>query len=206
MTDESPVIKALGEPDGTRRRDRLSHVVIRERHGEYRLTPADSKALYEAMLAVGNQPVFDGLLFRVSWRLLAVAPAYPPLKKMAEFMIGQPEMLCRGDAFQHLLFAYPDERATLVAQYSDDPDPYVQDAIARHYAAGRPRDAIRHWERAAETTPLSHELSETLPVCLAEYGDESDLLRWEQYDREAGGNTLQGTASALMREKQAKEG
>lgn len=202
MAQNTILFHILSEPDRGRRRDRLSALIISVRKGEYRISPEEAEALYKAQLEEAKRPgEFDGLMYRILWHLLQYSPPYETLKKVAGHLLANPKTLCRGCAIYYLLHHYPDLQEELLKKHQDDPDPEVQDEIARFFIPKDKKQAIEHWEKALGSNNLSHELAETIPQSIALYGDMEDCQRYEALDRRLGGRTIWGIIASLIRKR-----
>jgi hypothetical protein len=161
---------ALQIRDRESRRDSLNQFVSLVRDGQYRLSAHDTQALYHGLFEQDDQ-----LCYVAIWNLLEHAPTNESVATTARKILSDVEALCRGQAITHLLKSEVDTQDQYLTAYSNDPDPEVQDAIARFLMPNDQRSAVRHWMNALDSPNITHDLAETIPYSLASAVDSSDL-------------------------------
>lgn len=202
MVQHGIIFEILSEPIRERRRDKLSALIVAIRKGEYEISLDEAEALYRAQLEEARRPEeFDSLMYRIIWRLLQYSPPWETLRKVSGNLLSNPRTICRGCAIYYLLKNYPESVEGLLIKHQDDPDPEVQDEIARYLITRDKRRAIEHWEKALESNSLPHELAETIPQSIAYFADGEDLKRYEELDRRFGGRTIWGMIAQLIRKR-----
>ncbi|MCX8117644.1 MAG: hypothetical protein N3G78_06930 [Desulfobacterota bacterium] len=207
MDNDSLLMKALSEPNRYLRRDKLSALIVAVRKGEYKLSLDEAKALYQAQLEEAKRPgEFDGATYQSLWHLLKYSPPWETLKKVTGHLLANPRTICRGFALYYLLNNYPEMAEELLKKHQDDPDPEVQDEIARFLVKKDKRRAIEHWEKALGSDRLPHELAETIPQAIAYFSEKEDLQRYEEWDRRLGGRTIWGVIASLIKERLETKG
>lgn len=200
------MLQILSEPNRERRRDKLSALYISVSGGDYKISPEEAEALFKAQLEEAKRSgEFDGLTYRIIWKLLQYSPPWETLRKTANHLLANPRTICRGCAIFYILNNYPEVVEELLKKHQDDPDPEVQDEIARYLVNRDRRRAIIHWEKALCSDSLTHELAETIPQALAFFGDKDDLQKYEEWDRRLGGRTIWGIIALLIRKKMGLE-
>ncbi len=202
MNHNKIIFTIFSESDRERRRDKLSALIVSVRKGDYKISLEEAEALYKAQLEEAKRPEgFDGLMYRTIWSLIQYCPPYETLRKISGHQLANPRTICRGCAIHYLLNNYPDLQEELLKKHQDDPDPEVQDEIARFLLQKDKRQAIEHWEKALMSNNLSHELAETIPQCIAYFADMEDYKRYEELSQRFGGRTIWGIIAMLIKKK-----
>jgi hypothetical protein len=181
------LVAATRVSDPEERLDRLSSLVWKVRSGDRVLTSADATALVSALSEED-----DEFLRMILWELIEYAPADPELRALAEHTVANHDVDCRGEALSYLLRQYPSRADSLVQQYAEDQDPYVQDAIARFLEPEDTRGALRHWEKVLSMPEVPQELADQVPIRMvfASSGSEEVLRDLEKTARERAYNPL----------------
>ncbi len=202
MNQKNILFDIFSEQNREKRRDMLSALLVAVRKGEYIISLEEAESLYRTQLEEAKRPgEFDGLMYRIIWRLLQYSPPWETLRKVAGHLLKNPRTICRGSAIHYLLHSYPDLVEEILKLHQDDPDPEVQDEIARYLVTKDKKRAIEHWEKALGSKDLPHELAEAIPQSIAYFATEEDCERYEELDRRLGGRTIWGIIVFLIRKR-----
>jgi hypothetical protein len=168
----------LQEADPDARLDGLSRLVSGARSGRYQVSEADADRLLDAFSTEG-----DDFLRLVLWELLEFATPNLRLQTLALRTLEDPAADNRGEALSYLLRSYPNVGAGLLERFDADPDPFVQDALARFVVSADPRRAWRHWLKVLESPEIPDVLQEVVPLGIASLSTAED---WQVFQDRAG--------------------
>lgn len=205
MKSQSKIAAALEQPQGNHRNDMLSAVIYAILAQDYFISGDEVDDVLDTLFSETQQSSeVDGTFIRLCWRILEHAPTNDRLKRVATTVLEHPRSLCRREALRYLLGHYPDQQAVLLKRWENDPDPYVQDGLAKFLAQQAPVQALVHWKRILEQGVIPHDLAESTPSFIAHYATERDLPELDAKDQQLGGDSLWGLAAYQLRERLEK--
>jgi hypothetical protein len=186
---------SLQEADPDARLDRLSRLVSGARSGGYQVSEADADQLLEALAAEE-----DDFLRVVLWELMEFAPPNPRLEALALGTLEDPAADSRGEALSYLLRSYPNVREGLLKRFDADPDPFVQDALARFVVSADPRRAWRHWLKVLESPEIPDVLGEVVPLGMASLSTAEDWKVLQNRAKHEGEDSIWRVTADLTKE------